>query len=277
MSSTEPARNSGSCVTRSPPITDRCCSSGSRATIACVAVSPIHVSYADIATGNMLASNLLLTQWSSLVTVPDGLMTVDSAGALLRWRLDPEFLLAKLCPELKTERSVARVADLPRWRNRVDDVPGGVLMFDVFISYAHEDEGLASALASGLGRIGKPWWRRRSLRVFRDANVMTASADLWDSIRRPLEESRWFVAVISPAAAASPWVSREIAVVGGQPRHDHLLGRVRRRHVYVGRPRPTIGRRTRPRFRHRCGARSTVSRRWVDATWTARSSAARPP
>ena len=84
-------------------------------------------------------------------------------------------------------------------------------MFDVFISYAHEDVGLASALASGLGRIGKPWWRRRSMRVFRDANVMTASSDLWDSIRGPLEESRWFVAVISPASAASPWVAREIA------------------------------------------------------------------
>ena len=84
-------------------------------------------------------------------------------------------------------------------------------MFDVFVSYAHADAGLASALGSGLGRIGKPWWRRRSLRVFRDTNVMTASADLWDSIRGPLEESRWFVAVISPAAAASPWVTREIA------------------------------------------------------------------
>ena len=84
-------------------------------------------------------------------------------------------------------------------------------MFDVFISYAHEDAELVAALASGLGRIGKPWWRRRSVRVFRDASVMTASADLWDSIRGPLEESRWFVAVISPASAASPWVAREIA------------------------------------------------------------------
>ena len=70
-----------------------------------VAVSPILVSYADIATGNMLASNVLLTQWSSLVTVPDGFITVDSTGALLRWRLDPKFLLSKLCPELKTEGS----------------------------------------------------------------------------------------------------------------------------------------------------------------------------
>ena len=79
-----------------------------------VAVSPILVSYADIATGNMLASNIAPTQWSSLVTVPDGFITVDSTGALLRWRLDPQFLLSKLCPELKTEASVARAAELPR-------------------------------------------------------------------------------------------------------------------------------------------------------------------
>ena len=70
-----------------------------------IAVSPILVSYADIATGNMLASNILLTQWSSLATVPDGLITVDSTGALMRWRLDPKFLLSKLCPELKAEGS----------------------------------------------------------------------------------------------------------------------------------------------------------------------------
>ncbi len=38
-----------------------------------------------------------------LVTVPHGFITVDATGALLRWRLDPQFLLSKLCPELKTE------------------------------------------------------------------------------------------------------------------------------------------------------------------------------
>ena len=74
-----------------------------------VAVSPILVSYVDTATGTTLASNVLLTQWSSLVTVPDGLVTVDSAGALMRWRLDPEFLLSKLCPELKAESSAAEL------------------------------------------------------------------------------------------------------------------------------------------------------------------------
>ncbi len=96
-------------------------------------------------------------------------------------------------------------------------------MFDVFVSYAHEDVGLARALASGLSRVGKPWWRRRSLHVFRDETVMTASADLWDSIRGPLEDSAWFVSIISPAAAASPWVAREIDWWVTNRGDDHLL------------------------------------------------------
>ncbi len=96
-------------------------------------------------------------------------------------------------------------------------------MFDVFVSYAHEDVGLARALASGLSRVGKPWWRRRSLHVFRDETVMTASADLWDSIRGPLEDSAWFISIISPAAAASPWVAREIDWWVTNRGDDHLL------------------------------------------------------
>ena len=154
-----------------------------------VAVSPILVSYVDIATGNTLAANVAPTQWSSLVTVPDGFITVDAAGAFDALAARSGVPAAQAVPGTEDGGLLARAAELPRRRQRVDDVPGGVLMFDVFISYSHEDEALASALASGLGRIGKPWWRRRSLRVFRDASVMAASADLWDSIRGPLEES----------------------------------------------------------------------------------------
>ena len=91
-------------------------------------------------------------------------------------------------------------------------------MFDVFVSYAHEDVGLASALASGLGRIGKPWWRRRSLRVARSAPPTASSPAAWDSGQATLEASRWFVAVVSPAAAASPSVVRRDRLVGRAPR-----------------------------------------------------------
>ena len=96
-------------------------------------------------------------------------------------------------------------------------------MFDVFISYSHDDVVLVEALASGLARIGKPWWRRRSLHVFRDTNVMSASPDLWDSIRSTLDDSQWFVAVLSPTAAASPWVTRELDWWVTHRGDDHLL------------------------------------------------------
>jgi WD40 repeat protein len=74
-----------------------------------IAVSPILVSYADLATGNMLAANVAPTYWSSLVTVPHSFITVDPTGALQRWRLDPQFLLSKLCPQVKTEDDSAEL------------------------------------------------------------------------------------------------------------------------------------------------------------------------
>ena len=45
-----------------------------------IAVSPILVSYVDLATGNMLAANVAPTYWSSLVTVTHGFITVDPDG-----------------------------------------------------------------------------------------------------------------------------------------------------------------------------------------------------
>ena len=69
---------------------------------------------------------------------------------------------------------------------------------------------LAPRLASGLQRFAKPWWRRRALRIFRDESSLTASPHLWDSIARALDSSGWFILLLSPEAAASPWVNREI-------------------------------------------------------------------
>jgi hypothetical protein len=67
-----------------------------------LAVSPILVAYADLATGNMLAPNVAPTRWLGIAPVEHGFVTVDPEGALVRWRFDPAFLLSKLCPELDT-------------------------------------------------------------------------------------------------------------------------------------------------------------------------------
>lgn len=82
---------------------------------------------------------------------------------------------------------------------------------DAFISYSHAaDSQLAPRLQDGLQRLAKPWWRRRSLHVFRDDTGLTANPGLWSSIVTAMDDSDWFVFLASPEAAESPWVQREL-------------------------------------------------------------------
>jgi WD40 repeat protein len=83
--------------------------------------------------------------------------------------------------------------------------------FDAFLSYSHAADGrLAPALQTALQSIGKPWYRRRALRVFRDTTTLSASPELWPAIERALERSRHFILLVSPDSAASPWVDQEV-------------------------------------------------------------------
>jgi len=83
--------------------------------------------------------------------------------------------------------------------------------YDAFVSYSHAaDDLLAPRLQAGLQRFAKPWWRRRALRIFRDESSLSASPHLWGSIVTAMEQSAWFVLLLSPDAASSPWVNREI-------------------------------------------------------------------
>jgi len=83
--------------------------------------------------------------------------------------------------------------------------------YDAFISYSHAwDRDLAHALQHALQSFGRPWYRPRSLKLFRDETNLTASPHLWRDIEQGLGRSRWLVVMASPSAAASPWVRREI-------------------------------------------------------------------
>lgn len=83
--------------------------------------------------------------------------------------------------------------------------------FDAFVSYSHgEERGVARRLQSGVEKLGKPWYRTRSLRLFLDTNSLSADPKLWSTIERALGDSEWFVLVTSPKAAGSSWVNREI-------------------------------------------------------------------
>jgi WD40 repeat protein len=98
------------------------------------------------------------------------------------------------------------------------------MAYDAFISYSHAADGrLAPAIQLGLQRLARPWYRARSLRVFRDDTGLAVNPHLWISIQQALDESEYFVLLASPEAAASPWVNREIEHWTAHKPPDRLL------------------------------------------------------
>src|SRR4029077_16397228 len=95
----------------------------------------------------------------------------------------------------------------PRTRER-----DAMALYDAFISYSHaKDKPIAAALQSAVQRLGKPWYRRRALRVFRDDTSLSATPHLWPSIEQALGQSRFLILLASPESARSPWVGKEDA------------------------------------------------------------------
>jgi len=83
--------------------------------------------------------------------------------------------------------------------------------YDAFISYSHaKDKSVAAALQAVKQKLGKPWYRRRALRIFRDDTSLAATPALWSSIEAALSQSRYLVLLASPEAAASRWVCKEV-------------------------------------------------------------------
>src|SRR5262245_17972594 len=83
--------------------------------------------------------------------------------------------------------------------------------FDAFISYSHaRDKSLATTLQWIMQKLGKPWYRRRALRVFRDDTSLSATPHLWASIEQALDDTRFLILFASPDAARSPWVAKEV-------------------------------------------------------------------
>ncbi|RSS84367.1 TIR domain-containing protein [Streptomyces sp. WAC06614] len=83
--------------------------------------------------------------------------------------------------------------------------------YDAFISYSHAwDKSVAKAFQGHLQGFDRPWYRPRSLRLFRDETNLGASPHLWREIEQGLAASRWLVVLACPRAAQSPWVRQEI-------------------------------------------------------------------
>lgn len=70
--------------------------------------------------------------------------------------------------------------------------------YDAFLSYAHRDKDVTSAIQKGLHQIGRRVGQLRALRVFRDDTNLTANPDLWAKITEALDGSRFMIVVLSP-------------------------------------------------------------------------------
>jgi hypothetical protein len=74
-------------------------------------------------------------------------------------------------------------------------------MYDAFISYSHsKDRALAAGLQSVMQSLGKAWWQRRKLRVFRDETSLAATPEMWANIEKSLKASRFLILMASPEA-----------------------------------------------------------------------------
>ena len=83
--------------------------------------------------------------------------------------------------------------------------------FDAFLSYSHHDSAVARGVQRGLGAIGRRFGQLHALRVFRDSTDLTASPDLWGKVTAAMDTSRYLVVVLSPKAASSRWVDKELS------------------------------------------------------------------
>jgi WD40 repeat protein len=101
---------------------------------------------------------------------------------------------------------------------------GMTTLYKAFMSYSHAADGkLAPALQRGVQRLGKPWYRRPVVRVFRDETSLSADPGLWSGIERALEQCEFFLLMASVQSATSPWARKEVEWWVGHRSVERLL------------------------------------------------------
>jgi WD40 repeat protein len=96
--------------------------------------------------------------------------------------------------------------------------------YAAFLSYSHSaDRELSAVVQRGLQRLGKPWYRRPTIKIFRDEASLSANPGLWSSIEQSLAQCDYFLLLASPDSALSPWVAKEIQWWRTNRPHENLL------------------------------------------------------
>lgn len=140
-----------------------------------------------------------------------GIMLVENTDRINIWR--PWFLKRSISPHwLFSGTAATEYIGCRKIRFSNGERDCGVTLYDAFISYSHaKDKPVAAVLQTVIQRLGKPWYRRRALRVFRDDTSLSATPQLWPAIESMLQECRYLILLASPQAAASHWVNKEVA------------------------------------------------------------------
>jgi hypothetical protein len=101
--------------------------------------------------------------------------------------------------------------------------PGKPIEYDAFLSYAHRDKEVTTAIQKGLHRIGRRVGQLRALRVFRDDTNLSANPDWWGKVTAALDSSRFMIVALSPQSAASHWVNKEVSYWLQHRGHEQLM------------------------------------------------------
>jgi hypothetical protein len=83
--------------------------------------------------------------------------------------------------------------------------------WDAFLSYSRSASGsLAVALERGIEQFARPWNHLRACNVFRDDSSMSANPALWGTIESALRDAGHLILLVTPDAASSLYVDREV-------------------------------------------------------------------
>lgn len=98
------------------------------------------------------------------------------------------------------------------------------MQYKAFISYSHSIDGdFTKALQLALQSFGKPWYKIRSFRIFRDGTDLASNPNLWKNIQQSLINSEYFILLASPEAGKSKWVNKEVEEWLKQNKSDKMI------------------------------------------------------